>query len=137
MLSQELVNLNDCVLAEVLKLTHIYRNVRRWRQVEDNFPPIPQEITGFSIPPEYSYLDNGSKFLQYDSGIDDPKRILIFATDEAIGDLKQFKNWAGDGTFKSCPNMFFQLYILHIQIHQFSAPRLFVKQVTVFVSYRS
>ena len=99
--------------------------VRRWRQVEANFPPIPQEIIGFSVPPEYSYLDNGSKFLQYDSRIDDPKRILIFATDKAIEDLKQCKNWAGGGTFKSCPNIFFQLYVLHIQIHQFSAPRLF------------
>ena len=124
-LSQELGNLNDCALAEVPKLAHISRNNRRWRQVEDNFPPIPHEIIGSSIPPDYSYLDNGSIFLQYDSGIDDPKRILIFATNEAIEDLKQCKNWAGDGTFKICPNIFFQLYVLHIQIHQFSAPRLF------------
>ena len=48
-ITEELVKLNECTLAEVTKLTHISRNVRRWRGVEANHPPIPPTNIGFSI----------------------------------------------------------------------------------------
>ena len=99
--------------------------MRRRRGDQANYPPIPQTINGFQIPQEFAIIENGSMFLQYDSGIDDAKRILIFATNDALQDLRRCANWAGDGTFKSCPAIFFQLYVLHIQIKNFSAPRLF------------
>ena len=38
----------------------------------------------FSIPGEYSFLNNDVKFLQFDSGIQDTKWILIFASDEGL-----------------------------------------------------
>ena len=124
-LTEELGNLNECALADVTRLAHSSRNMRRWRGDQANHPPIPQTINGFQIPREFGVIENGSIFLQNDSGIDDVKRILIFATNDALHDLRQCANWAGVRTFKSCPVIFFQLYVLHIQIKNFSAPRLF------------
>ena len=47
--------------------------------------------------------------MRYDSGANNPNRILIFAT-EALVNLTQSQLIAGDGTF---PRIFYQLYRLH------------------------
>jgi hypothetical protein len=88
-------------------------------------PSIPSLREGFEIPEKYTNLDNGEQFLQFDSGSDDNKRILIFGSDTALTDLTYAKNWAGDGTFKSSPTIFYQLYIIHVQHNEISVPRLF------------
>ena len=36
------------------------------------------------------------------------------------------RQWAGDGTFKCSPNIYYQLYTLHVQNGAFSVPHLFV-----------
>ena len=51
----------------------------------------------------------------FDSGEDDPQRILIFASDDALRDLCRNDFLAGDGTFKISPTIFFQMYIIHCQ----------------------
>lgn len=38
-------------------------------------------------------------FLQYDSGVGDESRLLIFATDENLDYLEKSSHWLGDGTF--------------------------------------
>ena len=124
-IAEEIRTLTGCGLAELPRIPYISRNIRRWRHVERMHPPIPGSNVGFDIPSEYSCMENGEKFLRFDSGIGDPKRILIFSTDEGLQSLKNCKQWAADGTFKSCPSIFYQLYILHVQIGYFSAPRLF------------
>jgi hypothetical protein len=55
----------------------------------------------------------------------DPQRILIFASEKALIDLKNSENWAGDGTFKCCSSIYYQLYTLHIQYKNLNIPRLF------------
>jgi len=53
--------------------------------------------------------------LQYDSGIDDAYRILIFASDENLLDLLvRHRQWLVDGTFKCSPSVFNQLFTLHV-----------------------
>ncbi|XP_066935077.1 uncharacterized protein [Clytia hemisphaerica] len=37
----------------------------------------------------------------------------MFATDEALARLNTSDHWFGDGTFKVCPEIFFQLYSIH------------------------
>ena len=37
----------------------VSRNIRNWRQVKGNEPPILQDLTGYSIPDQYKVLDNG------------------------------------------------------------------------------
>uniref|UniRef100_A0A0L8GLB2 MULE transposase domain-containing protein n=1 Tax=Octopus bimaculoides TaxID=37653 RepID=A0A0L8GLB2_OCTBM len=123
----EVQNLNDCIWSQIPPFAQLNKNIRRWRQADSNYPATPLIYVLFSIPSEYSYLDNEETFLQYDSvyKMEESKRILIFTSDEALRQLKQHKNWAADGPFKCCSSVFFQLYILHIQIDNFNAPRLF------------
>ncbi|KAI6659606.1 hypothetical protein LOD99_14529 [Oopsacas minuta] len=49
----------------------------------------------------------GEQFLLYDSGEDDAHRFLIF------GMLQQSKIWLADGTFKTAPPFFAQVYVVH------------------------
>ena len=70
-------------------------------------------------------MDSGEVFLQFDSGKTDESRLLIFATNQGLDDLMYATHLAGDGTFKCVPKIYFQLFTLHIQINNFSVPRLF------------
>ena len=99
------------------------RNVRKWRQKELKFHPIPTTRTGFAIPYQFKHLDDGS--LQCNSGEDDENKILMFATDQGLNDLKQYKNWSIDGTFKACPSNFYQLFTILINVDNHSFPRVF------------
>ena len=62
----------------------------------------------------------------YDSGKDDTDRIKIFGTQTGLNDLENNKDWACDGTFKCSPEIFYQLFTLHIVIGHISIPRLFI-----------
>lgn len=48
-------------------------------------------------------------FADYDDG---ESRILIFMSEEARNSIASIKEFFGDGTFKSCPYPFYQLYII-------------------------
>ena len=125
MIATELKNLHECAVAELPSAVNLSRNIRRWRQKENKAPSIPQTRHGYLTPEDYVKLNNGSLFLQYDSGEDDLERILVFASEDGLRDLKSFKVWAGDGTFKCSPIIYYQLYTLHTQNKDISAPRLF------------
>ena len=45
---------------------------------------IGADLSAFAIPEEFTKTCKGSNFLFHDSGMDDPLRIIIFATDENI-----------------------------------------------------
>ena len=46
-------------------------------------------------------------------------RLIIFATNDAIRLLATNPHWFMDGTFKVCPEIFFQIYTIHLLIsHQ-------------------
>ncbi|XP_068219660.1 uncharacterized protein pre-mod(mdg4)-N [Palaemon carinicauda] len=122
---KETQSMNVCAISELPSVSSLSRSIRRWRQVEDDVPPIPQERHGYLIPDQYCYLDNCLKWLQFDSGEHDTERILIFSTDSEISDIKRVKNWAVDGTFKCSPIIYYQLYTLHIQDNDISVPRMF------------
>ena len=59
--------------------------VHRARQAGGNrVPRAPETINGWEIPNCIRTLPNQTNFLQWDSGIDDPERIIILATDAMI-----------------------------------------------------
>ena len=71
-------------------------------------------------------LHDGQVFLQYDSGVNDKNRFLIFASNQGLDDLLVLnKQWACDGTFKYCLSIFYQLYIIHVRVREIYIPRLF------------
>ncbi|XP_068208538.1 uncharacterized protein [Palaemon carinicauda] len=101
------------------------RNIRKWRQFHVQVPPIPNARNGYAIPEDFTRLESGENFLLYDSGEDDVSRILIFGTDSGSDDLENHRHWACDGTFKCAPDIYYQLYTLHILIDNISIPRIF------------
>ena len=73
------------------------------------------------IPIQYS---RGEKFLQYDSGPGED-RVIIFATQEALDVLKGARNVFSDGTFKTCPNLFTQIYTIHADLRGKVVPMVY------------
>ena len=62
------------------------------------------------LPHEYQMTGTGKRFLLFDSGVEDINRMLIFTTNDGIDMLANPIQWFGDGTFKLCPQIFFQIY---------------------------
>ena len=78
-------------------------------------PPEPQSIAEVNIPESLRITLNGEPFLVKDHIIDQ-ERILIFTTKNNIQHLSQATFWIMDGTFKTVPTIFCQLYSIHASV---------------------
>ncbi|CAF4254350.1 unnamed protein product [Rotaria magnacalcarata] len=81
---------------EMLKQT-----IRRQRQT-----PATTSTDGLTDDLRKTY--RGEDFLLHEE-----KNMIIFTTKSNLSALKQSKHWFADGTFKVCPNDFYQLFTLH------------------------
>lgn len=45
-------------------------------------------------------------------------RVIIYSTPYLLSELASSKNWASDGTFKICPEIFYQVYIIRAELIQ-------------------
>lgn len=70
----------------------------------------------YDIPFELQNTSRGRKFLQFDSGMFDENRIVIFSTEENIDHFHHSKTIVIDGTFKSSPSNFEQLFTVQCVI---------------------
>ena len=68
------------------------------------------------LPMEYQQTSVGQRFLLFDSRVDVNDRIIVFGMDQALQLHSNSDNWFGDGTFKVCPEVFFQLYTIHAKL---------------------
>ena len=67
----------------------------------------------FDVPSEFA------DFLLHDTGKDDKERILIFGQRSLLELMESLDTlWLADGTFKICPEIFFQLFTIHITIKE-------------------
>jgi hypothetical protein len=73
-----------------------------------------QNLQTMEIPEEYTITHRDEPFLLYDSGIDSPARILIFSTETNLRALTTTGHWFADGTFKTAPELFYQIYTIHV-----------------------
>ena len=86
------------------------------RVKERNILPNPQTREEIPVlPEEYQLATNHDLFLVFDSGIGDPERIFIFASDLGLQFLYECDHWCADDTFKVCPEVFYQVYTVHGQ----------------------
>ena len=73
------------------------------------------EIRSFNtlvIPEAYKKTSKGDRFLLYNFGTDSENQcLLIFGTASNIDMLNTSNIWLADGTFKTAPNLFYQLYV--------------------------
>ena len=71
---------------------------------DNDFPPTPLRREDIPLLPErYQVTKAGEQFPNFDSGVGDNERILIFATRQGIHFLSNNSQWFMDGTFKLCP----------------------------------
>lgn len=112
----ELQGISEAAAVNLPNVEHMRRTVRSQKRNEGDMPEPPNRNAIPELPMEYQQTCTGERFLIYDSGIDDANRIFIFGTDHALHLLATSPDWFGDGTFKVCPQIFFQLYTLHAKI---------------------
>ena len=89
------------------------KRIARVRKTET--PSEPQSITEVNIPNSLQITLDGEQFLIKDHVIEQ-ERILIFTTENNIQRLSQAVFWIMDGTFKTVPTIFCQLYTIHAPI---------------------
>ena len=111
-----------CEMAEeqpVIPLPELYRNLmveaprqscrtQMYRRRRQNLPPLPESIQDIAFEGEWTTTLSGETFLLHK---DD--KSLIFTTEQNLRLLSQSTTVFMDGTFKSCPRLFSQLYSIH------------------------
>jgi hypothetical protein len=108
---------DDGVLAALPSRATLSRRIQRARRRINPSPPIPTARHGFDIPTAYTTTSNGRRFLMFDSGTDDHDRMLIFSTDENLDAMVSNGNWFMDGTFKCAPEIYYQVFTVHVFIN--------------------
>jgi FLYWCH zinc finger domain len=83
------------------KTETLLRTIRRQRQGE---APNPDNL----LPDHLKVTDRGDNFVLHED-----KTLIIFTTDSNLSVLKSCKHWFADGTFKVCPEDFYQMFTLH------------------------
>ena len=103
-----------------------YRSITRTIQRSREGPlPAPQSLKDIALPQELSVTLRGEQFLAFDSGSDDPRRFFIFTTEQNLDLLEGYQNWHADGTFKSCPTLFYQIFTLHAVVNDHTLPLVY------------
>ena len=113
-LAGEMAGISPAAAANLPQLGNIRRTIRSQRQTNENLPPLPATRAAIPVlPAEFQTTLSGQQFLLYDSGVADNDRIFMFGSPDAVTLLNQSTDWFADGTFKTVPEIFYQLYTLH------------------------
>ncbi|KAE9529589.1 hypothetical protein AGLY_011685 [Aphis glycines] len=105
-------------------LSYIKRTLCRIRQINSSAPSNPLTLTDITILNNFSQTIDGRQFLINDI---EPveNRILVFATEKNLDLLAKSDHWFADGTFKSCPPLFAQVYTIHVIKNNLVIPVVF------------
>ena len=101
------------------------QTVRRVRHDHQAPLPNPRNPDELQISCPYNVTLRGDNFLMIDNG-PGLKRVLIFSTTRNLEYLAESRNWFADGTFKSAPPLFQQLYMIHILKYNKVIPMVYV-----------
>lgn len=85
-------------------------------QQNDMRPQIPLNLQDVDIQNPYNRTKTGERFKIFDNGVNPPEpvgRVIIFSTRRNMTFLGRSQTIFVDGTFKSTPNIFLQLYTIH------------------------
>lgn len=114
------VLVSDCLstasgsaIAALPPIEHLKRNVHNKRKHKCNYPALPKHRRDLVIPRDLLHTKKGDDFILYDSGKGHEERMVILGTLTNLSILKRCKLWMVDGTFKSTPVLFYQLYTIH------------------------
>ncbi|XP_059175689.1 uncharacterized protein LOC131955549 [Physella acuta] len=85
------------------------------RTQNKNHPVEPHTLEDVAIPDDLRLTQSGALFLLKESSINNDK-LLIFSTESNIQKLGEAMYWIMDGTFKTAPNIFLQIYSIHAPV---------------------
>ena len=126
------VNISDSI--EMPSASAMKQIVRRIRKKE--LPSEPECSAALVIPHSLKTTRNGEKnFLLFDTKngemasenemLLEDMRIIGFGTDDALRKLANSHVWFLDGTFKTCPKLFHQIYTIHYMFHGHTFPAVY------------
>ena len=77
--------------------------------------PEPKTIIDIEVPLVLQKTLNGELFLVKDSTVEE-ERLLMFTTKSNVEKLSHASIWIMNGTFKTVPTIFYQLYAIHAPV---------------------
>ena len=80
-----------------------------------NNPREPNTLVELIVPDDLKFTNNNKLFLLRQSDIGNEK-VLLFSTENNLKKLAESNYWIMDGTFKTAPNMFLQIYSIHAPV---------------------
>ncbi|CAG7819980.1 unnamed protein product [Allacma fusca] len=85
-----------------------------------------ESFATLQIPEPLEKTMRNQRFLLYDNN-NATNRVIIFASDDSLDKLSYCDTWLLDGTFKTCPTVFQQLYTVHgIYKHSVAVPFVYM-----------
>jgi hypothetical protein len=108
----ELSEVSNAVAPKLPAVPSMKRTIRRVREHEHDFKE-PENRADLIIPEKLQKTLTGERFLLFDSGKHED-RIIIFASAHSLNQLIIHRSWYMDGTFRSCPSLFGQVFTIHI-----------------------
>jgi len=103
----------NVIIGQLPKVKSLKKTIQNVRKVGCDVPLInTKDRATVIIPSAITQLQDGQQFLLHDSG-NHQDRFLIFSTQRNLDYLSQSKDWYLDGTFKSSPALFDQVFIIH------------------------
>ncbi|KAL0859457.1 hypothetical protein ABMA27_010627 [Loxostege sticticalis] len=82
-----------------------------YRARKQSYPKEPTSLEEIDVPEDYTI--EGEKFLAKDIKYGENKRMLLFCTKQNIRLLRDSPVWIMDGTFKTTPGLFVQIYSIY------------------------
>ena len=111
------------VLINLSERMVLIRNINRHQNRRR--PNLPQLLEDVEIVHPYDETIHGERFFQIDSGGRDENRILIFSDRRSLEWLARSNIIFSDGTFKTVPYQFYQLYTLHGSVFRHVFPLIY------------
>ena len=122
-IATSLVNVTDNIPVQlsIPKKDLITRTLNRHRRKNIETQGSVPNTRHFDVPSEFA------DFLLHDTGKDDKERILIFGQRSLLELMESLDTlWLADGTFKICPEIFFQLFTIHITVNGYNPPCVYI-----------
>ena len=117
---------STAVLNQLPPINNLKHTVSRQRAASLNFPANPRSISEIHITDSFALTKKKEQFLQYDSGNQDPDRILIFATKQELDLLQSCTDVYVDSIFKVLPQHFYQFYLIHGSVQRNIIPLAYI-----------
>jgi hypothetical protein len=105
-------DVSSSVAGQLPTVRNIKQAIRRARRRVAAPLPSPLNLHDLELPDHFKKTAVGDDFLLYDSG-PGQNRTLIFSTRRNLDLMSQCPHWYCDGTFKTTPPLFSQIYTIH------------------------